>query len=188
MTQPFKYLVKDIEKKRKELVKIVENHYGKGTAPTVTVSFDLDSVRTLGQCQSKSNKVSHLRLNPNLLNELKEVYINEVYVHEFAHACVRTYIGHYRNGRRVMPHGPDFKNFCRAFGISGRATTNIASNSKTLKEKKKTKSLYPYECGCMLHEVSTIKHNRMRRGSTYTCRRCGNDLVFKSRFKKKIAA
>jgi len=188
MKQPFKYLVNDIDKKIKSLSKIVENHYGKGTAPKISISFDLNRVNVLGSCKYNDDGSSLLKLNPDLLNEMKEVYIDNVVTHEFAHACVRKYLGYYKNGRKIMPHGTEFKAFCRTFGISGGATTNIASNSKTLTENKKRLNRYTYVCNCREHEVSLIKHNRMKKGDHYGCSLCGGKLILKKKLSKAMTA
>lgn len=188
MKQPLKYLVNDIDKKIKSLSKIVETHYGKGTAPKISISFDLNRVNVLGACKYNDDGSSLLKLNPDLLNEMKEVYIDNVVTHEFAHACVRKYIGYYKNGKKIMPHGTEFKSFCRTFGISGGATTSIASNSKTLTENKKRLNRITYVCDCMEHQMTVIKHNKIRKGEKYICKHCNTVLTLKKTVRKKISA
>lgn len=185
---PFKKWEKAVDDKIKELDKKVKNEYGKSI--NIIIEYSLNSSRSLGTHQ-KIGAIHKIRLNPALLNELKQSYIDEVVVHEYCHACVTEFAGYFRNGKRVMPHGPEFKQFCRFFGIVGKSTTNIAKNSKAMKSSGRKTARYPYECGCQVHELTTIRHNKVKRGeATYTCKRCGQKLTFKKTFskKKKIAA
>lgn len=138
MILPNSLLINDIEEKTKKLVKMVEKYHGPGTAPNIKISFDLNSIKALGTHQIK--KETHfIRLNAAMLNELKEKYIDVVFVHEFAHACVHKYYGKRNNDKKILPHGREFKYFCHLFGIPGRAVTTIANNSEVLKQTIKNK-------------------------------------------------
>jgi len=181
-TTPYKYLVAAIEKKQKEITKIVEKQFGKNTFPKVTVSYTLNSSRTLGTHKYLYLTDQHsINLNPKLLNELKDTYIDDVFVHELAHAAVTKYYGVFNSrGQKIKPHGKEFKYFCRMFGVSGKATTNIASNSKALKERKRKVYRHIYNCKCMDHTLSTTLHNKIQRGAGYyTCKHCKSKLVYK---------
>ena len=185
---PFKKWEKAVDDKIKELDKIVKEKYGKSL--NVIIEYSLNSSRSLGTHQ-KIGAIHKIRLNPALLNELKQSYIDEVLVHEYGHACVSELVGYFQNGKRVMPHGKEFKYFCAMFGIVGKSTSNIAKNSKAIKTSGRTTARYPYTCGCQIHELTTIRHNKIKRGeSTYTCKKCGQKLTFKKTFstKKKITA
>jgi len=178
MKAPFKYLVTDVNKKIKQSIKILEDRLGKNNKLKIKVEYSLNSVNALGTCKySSETGVSTLKLNPALLNELKDKYINEVVVHEVAHAAVNAYIRP-NTYRRVMPHGKEFKQMCRILGISGAATTKIAKDSKILNSKKKKRATVTYKCDCQTHELSKIRHNRIQKGeATYSCRTCRTKLV-----------
>ncbi len=181
-TTPFKYLIEAIAQKEKALRKIVEKRHGAGSAPAITVQYDLNSSRALGTYQLKlvAGKKTHLiRLNAALLNELKEKYIEDVFVHEYAHAAVQHYLGSMQGWRRIMPHGAEFKSYCYAFGIDGGATTSVASGAKALKASGRQTSKHSYTCGCQEFQLSTQRHNKILRGATYTCRKCGCKLTKK---------
>lgn len=185
---PFKKWETIVSGKIKELNKVVKDRYGKSLQ--VKIEYSLNSARSLGTHQ-KIGPIHVIKLNPALLNELKQAYVDEVVVHEFCHGCVTEFVGYFRNGKRVMPHGPEFKQFCRMFGIVGKSTTNIAKNSKAMKKSGRNVSRYPYVCDCMEHQLTTIRHNKIKRGdATYTCKRCGAKLRYKKTIKngKKIAA
>lgn len=180
MKAPFKYLVNDVNSKIAELKKITEERYGKGTAPKIHISYELNSANALGTHIRKDN-IHYLNFNPELLNELKDTYINEVVTHEYAHACVVHYLGYYKNGKRVMPHGREFKSFCYGFGIDGKATTKIAINSKVTKQRKRRRG-YIYVCDCNEYDLSAIRHNRVQKeNAVYRCKQCKGSLTFKKK-------
>lgn len=178
-TTPFKYLIEAIAQKEKALKKIIEKRHGVGTAPSITIQYDLNSSRALGTYQF-SRSVGHLiRLNCAMLNELKEKYIDDVFVHEYAHACVQHFIGSHRGYKKVMPHGIEFKSYCYAFGIDGGATTSVASGSKALQDAGRNTKKHSYTCGCQDFQLSTQRHNKILRGASYCCKRCGKKLTKK---------
>lgn len=172
-TTPFKYLVEAVQQKEKELKKKVGAQLK--SAPVVHVNYDLSSVRALGTYQLMRGHIHMIRLNGSLLNELKEKYINEVFVHEYAHACVEHFYG--SSYQRVMPHGKEFKAFCRMLGCTPAATTGIARDSKVLKERAKTGNRFIYMCDCQEFALTATRHNKIVSGvAKYKCRKCGCDL------------
>ena len=188
--KPLPELEKLVVKKIEELNKIVEKKYGKYTYPEVMVNYDLKSSKALGTHTVAfvgDGYYHYISLNTKLLNTLKEVYINEVLVHEYAHACVDNYckpsLKDMMKGKKVpAAHGKEFKMFCAMFGISGASTTKIASG---IEWKTKTKSTpWAYSCGCSDHQVSNLIHNRIQsnRGS-YSCKKCKQNLVRKQSVK-----
>ena len=107
MIESLKNLVKE---KQRELESIIENRLGVITLPTVDVDYKLNSSRTLGLCYSTPlynfdsvSFVHTISLNPDLLLEFKEVYIEEVFVHEYSHAIVAEF--YYNKTKKVLPHG-----------------------------------------------------------------------------------
>jgi SprT protein len=178
MKKPFKYLVEAVNKKEKELKNIIETHYGHNTAPNIDITFDLDRKRVLGMHVYYPKTAKHqIKINAALLNELKYDYINEIFTHEYAHAMVRHYIGFFNNGKKVTAHGKEFKSFCRVFGIEGKATSDIARNSKALENSGRKTQKFIYKCDCNTFEFSIIRHNRSKRGRKYYCRKCGQHLT-----------
>jgi len=146
----------------------------------IQVNYSLTSVNKLGTCLTKHTKdrlVSYINLNANLLNEYKEVYINEVVVHEMAHAIVGHKYPTRMNGwKRVMPHGKEFKAVCSHFGNDGKATTKLFSDSESLKSTRKPMKTFKYVCGCSEHNLSKVRHNKILKGASYTCRTCKQKL------------
>lgn len=141
------------------------------------LSYDLDSVNTLGMFVPKTKT---MRLNIKLLKEYRKLYIDDVVVHEFAHMVVRALYPTRMNGyRKVTDHGREFKAVCSWFGIDGKATTPLFNDSKTMK-KSKPSNTFTYSCSCenRTHELSKIRHNKIRYGkASYRCSICKEDLV-----------
>jgi SprT protein len=81
-------------------------------------------------------------------------------------------IAHQRFGPRIQPHGPEWRAImqdlgadpsrCHNYDVSGLAQRRLA--------------YFDYQCGCMTHRLSSIRHNRITRGQRYLCRRCGEPL------------
>jgi len=140
----------------------------------VTVDYKVDSVRILGTYSAFYRLIS---LNEKLLNEFGSVYINEIVVHEFAHAVVDFMFPTGYNGRRkVQSHGKEFRAICSHFGISGKATSNLFNDSKTI--KKTNTRTFTYGCGCNeTLQLSKIRHNKVLRGTEYRCSICHKKLV-----------
>ncbi len=175
---PKKELVAAIKEKEAALRKVLEKRYVGKIPPVLSILYNLDSSRVLGTYQFVKGTTHLIRLNPRLLNELGQKYIDDVFVHEYAHACVQHYIGHFNGRKRVMPHGMEFKSFCWMFGIDGKATTTVAQGAVSMKAGNTTKK-HTYVCGCQEFNLSTQRHNKILRGATYTCKKCGTKLTKK---------
>lgn len=142
----------------------------------VLVTFDIKSKRTLGLYYYD---IPRIDLNPLLLEEYKEVYINDVVVHEFCHSLVHNMYPNLMNkGKKIRPHGKEFKKFCKFFGNPGKSSSDNFEDSKHLKSTQKR---IPYVCGCKekVHEISKIRHNKMLRGVVYQCGKCKEIIKLK---------
>ena len=175
-TTPFAYLVKAINTKANQLNRLVKTHYNRDIKFCIT--YDLHSIRALGTCKTPlalaPERESHIRLNPALLNELEMAYVEEVFIHEFAHAATDQ-VHKVNVFNRIQPHGREFKSMCRLFGIEGKSTTKIASGSKLMKSGGAGKqSKFEYVCGCKgkIHQIGTVRHNRASAGEKYICNIC----------------
>jgi SprT protein len=177
---PLKNIVELVKAKEAQLKAVIERSKGVGTAPVITYKYDLTSIRALGTYQYVAGKFHTIRLNPALMNELGEKYINDVFVHEYAHACVQQYVINKNRFQKVMPHGYEFKMFCALFGIDGRATTSVASGAVALKTSTRTTKIHLYTCGCQDFHLSTQRHNKVLSGTaSYKCKKCRKPLTKK---------
>lgn len=107
-----------------------------------------------------------IRLNPVLLMENQQAFIDEVVPHELAHLLVWKRFG------RVAPHGKEWKWMMEhVLGVPAQRTHKFELDSVR-------KNTYPYHCGCQQHQLTIRRHNRVLRGEAiYRCVRCGNPLV-----------
>lgn len=108
-----------------------------------------------------------IRLNPVLLIENQQQFIDEVVPHELAHLLVFHQFG------RVPPHGKEWRWVMESvLQVSARRTHQFEISSVQSKT-------FPYRCACQQHHLTVRRHNRVLRGeSEYRCRQCGEMLRF----------
>lgn len=109
-----------------------------------------------------------IRVNPTLLIENPDSFVDEVIPHELAHLLVYRVFG--RKG--VAPHGNEWKWMMQTvLGVTAKRTHNFAVTSV----KSQT---FRYLCGCdTIHELTIRRHNKVERGENqYLCRKCGEIL------------
>ncbi|QTF07021.1 SprT family zinc-dependent metalloprotease [Brenneria izadpanahii] len=106
-----------------------------------------------------------IRLNPVLLQENQQTFIDEVVPHELAHLLVFARFG------KVAPHGKEWRWMMETvLRTPARRTHQFAVKSVQGKT-------FPYQCGCQQHQLTVRRHNRVLRGETeYRCRHCGKTL------------
>lgn len=107
-----------------------------------------------------------IRLNPVLMLENQQAFIEEVVPHELAHLLVWKHFG------RVAPHGKEWKWMMEnVLGVPARRTHAFELDSVR-------KNTFPYRCPCQQHQLTVRRHNRVVRGeAVYRCVRCGEPLV-----------
>ncbi|ARF48707.1 SprT family protein [Pantoea stewartii subsp. stewartii DC283] len=106
-----------------------------------------------------------IRLNPVLLLENQQAFIDEVVPHELAHLLVWKTFG------RVAPHGKEWKWMMETvLGVPAQRTHRFEVASV----RSRT---FAYRCQCQQHHLTVRRHNRVIRGeSEYRCVHCGNVL------------
>ena len=106
-----------------------------------------------------------IRLNPVLLLENQQAFIDEVVPHELAHLLVWKTFG------RVPAHGKEWKWMMEdVLGVPARRTHQFAITSVR-------SNTFPYRCRCQQHQLTVRRHNRVVRGeSEYRCVHCGTLL------------
>ncbi|WP_445494552.1 SprT family zinc-dependent metalloprotease [Photorhabdus sp. SF281] len=110
-----------------------------------------------------------IRLNPVLLIENQQAFIDEVVPHELAHLLVYRYFG------KVPPHGKQWRWMMEeVLGSPASRTHKFEVNSV----RSKT---FTYYCRCQQHELTLRRHNKiLREESHYICKKCGEKLIAKS--------
>lgn len=106
-----------------------------------------------------------IRLNPVLLLENQQAFLEEVVPHELAHLLTWKHFG------RVPPHGKEWKwMMANVLGVTPRRTHQFELASVR-------RHTFAYHCRCQLHHLTVRRHNRVLRGeSEYRCVQCGTLL------------
>lgn len=107
-----------------------------------------------------------IQLNSLLLLENGQPFIEEVVPHELAHLLVFQHFG------KVKPHGKEWQWMMKE--ILGKAPQRTHHFSV----KNSQKITYNYKCACQIHQLSTIRHNRIKNNKlNYICKKCGSTLL-----------
>ncbi len=135
--------------------------------PLPEVRFDLRG-RAAGQAvlARRRGHADAIRLNADLLTSHPRDMLDETVPHEVAHVAV-----HRLHGRRVRPHGPEWKALMQAFGVPADTCHKLpVTPARQLKQ-------FRYVCGCDEPAwLTSIRHRRAQNGTAYLCRRCGERL------------
>lgn len=117
-----------------------------------------------------------VKLNALLLLAHKHSFIKEVIPHELAHLLVYDLYG------KVRPHGKEWQFMMQnIFNLAAKRTHNFELNHRTL-------PCFSYQCGCKIHHLSAIRHNRVqRREAEYRCLCCKKQLRPKPDRQKTIS-
>ena len=167
-------LYNKLKSKMEELRNLtVENHGIE--VPQIFVKFDLTTHRALGKIRRHPERKGfyRARLNLDLLLEYKELYINEVVVHEFAHAVADLVHGQ----RNIKPHGKEWKEIAKVLGLKNPSATTGLFEVK--------RDMFIYECKCQEHYLTKRKHNKAQKylsrhkKNVYGCLRCKTGLTLK---------
>ena len=130
------------------------------------VSFDLRG-QAAGQANYHANR---LRFNLELLRKYGNDFVEQTVPHEFAHL-----VSYRKFGRRIKPHGIEWKSVMIELGASPSRTHRFESSpARRLKR-------FQYQCNCegSSYELTSVRHNRIQRGHTYICRKCRAALFLK---------
>ena len=135
----------------------------------IPVLFDLAG-RTAGMFKMVGRQRC-IRYNPWIFAKYFDENLSDTVPHEVAHYIVHEVYG----GRRIKPHGPQWQALMNQFGADAGVTFNMDLAGIPQRSQK----THPYRCDCRTHDVSTTRHNRVKRGSgRYQCRFCDGQLVY----------
>ena len=150
-----------VSKKLEELRLKAQELYSVNIEPSV--SFDLRG-QSAGQANYRTNRI---RLNRQLLEKYTTEFVVQTVPHEFAHL-----VAHKKFGRRIKPHGHEWRSVMIALGAKPSRTHNFAV-SPTRKLRR-----YMFQCNChdKKHELTSIRYNRIKRGVIYYCPACKRPL------------
>lgn len=136
------------------------------------VLFDLKGNSINGQFVSYDYAMTELHFHPDKLHKEFDHYINTTIPHEVAHYCAYIWKGvvYNRSGRRII-HGDTWKYIMRLFGVKPSRCNSY--QTVTTKGRKKR---FTYKCECRTYELTSIRHNRVKKGRHYVCRDCHERL------------
>ena len=135
----------------------------------IPVLFDLAG-RTAGMFKMVGRQRC-IRYNPWIFAKYFDENLSDTVPHEVAHYIVHEVYGR----RRIKPHGSQWQALMSQFGADAGVTFNMDLAGIPQRSQK----THPYRCDCRTHDVSTTRHNRVKRGSgRYHCRFCDGQLVY----------
>lgn len=135
--------------------------------PQPVIRFDLRG-RTAGQIRIHEAQTWEIRYNPTLLARNPEDFLAQTLPHEVAHL-----VAYRLFGRRIRPHGPQWRAVMGFFGASPERCHRYDVSGLPARRLRH----YEYRCGCRVHRLSSIRHNRIGAGRVYLCRQCGEELT-----------
>ena len=145
---------------------------------TVEISFNLKG-RSAGMYRVSRHKGWHftqakreIRYNSFIFSKYFDDNFNTTIPHEVAH-----YISDMLYGlKNIKPHGKEWKAIMQTFGANAAVTADYDLSGIPLKKQ----SLYTYQCSCREHQLSAIRHNKIKqRRYKYYCNNCKQALNYK---------
>lgn len=104
----------------------------------------------------------------------RQFVCKEAVPHEVAHLFASTF---YPDSK---PHGKEWKQVMQDFGLN----PSVRGHYDVPERKIET---FAYVCGCQEHELTRIRHNKVKQGRTkYTCKDCGEKLRLKGIANKEV--
>jgi len=140
-----------------------------GAADAVpTLRFDLRGT-SAGETRLDACGNCTIRYHPVLLLRHGEYFVAQTVPHETAH-----YLVFRCHGRRVKPHGAEWRALMHHFGAEPRRCHDYAVADLTARQLQR----FAYRCHCRVYYLTIIRHQRVGRGARYVCRHCGAPLRF----------
>lgn len=133
----------------------------------IPVRFDLTG-RAAGMYKVQRRQ-RMIRYNPYLMARYFEDGLNVTVPHEVAH-----YVVEQVHGRKVRPHGPEWKSVMTLFGVENQRAT-APFDLAGIPQRRHRK--FDYRCACRPHSVGARRHQNIQKGlAQYVCRHCGHIL------------
>ena len=182
LTQTASPIINPIDDQKQHQVIEHTRHYIKLGSKLFDQSFNLIPVvfdlrgRAAGMYKWKAawvkshDKLGIIRYNPWIFAKYYEESLAVTIPHEVAHYLVRCMYGI----DMVRPHGFEWKNVMKAFGVDDSVTANFDMTGVPCRKHKK----FEYVCDCRIHQLSTLRHRKCSTGEAcYYCRRCRTSLT-----------
>lgn len=159
-------LQQEVEALTRQFMATAGEYFGKAPGKVV-VRFDLTG-KAAGIALFPHREPPVIRYNAQLLAENREDFLKRTVPHEVAHI-----IAHRFFGRKIKPHGAEWRQVMALFGAEASRCHNYDVSRSTRRRLQH----FDYRCDCRSHELSSIRHNRVLQGQTYLCLACKQPLV-----------
>ena len=149
-----------------ELLLQCEQHFDR-TFNTIEIRFDLKG-RTSGMYVVK-HRQKYFRFNSFILAKYFEDSLASTVPHEVAHYVSDILFGI----KNIRPHGKEWQSVMHTLGVEPRVTGNYDLTGVPVKRQRR----FDYVCGCMTHQLTTTRHNKvLKTNARYLCKKCGDPL------------
>lgn len=167
-------LMKKVDTRLETLIDEAKTKH-KMKVPKFGLVYNLKGASTAGMACYKDGNY-FIRLHPVALEAYGDDYIESTVVHEFSHIVQMV------NYPTSKPHGNEWKSIMVRLGKDPQRCHPFKLGDAIMKQTGKVDKRtirHKYKCGCsIIHEVSTVRHNKMVKGiSKYKCNDCGELLV-----------
>lgn len=159
-------LQQEVETLTQQLLVTAGNHFQRDPGKVI-VRFNLTG-KAAGMALFPHRATPVIRYNALLLSENRDDFLKRTVPHEVAHIVARRLFG-----KKIKPHGPEWRQVMQLFG----AEASRCHNYDVSRSSRRTLKRYPYRCHCRTHQLSSIRHNRVKRGQTYHCLSCKQPLL-----------
>jgi len=135
----------------------------------IPVLFDL-SGKAAGMYRVKAGQ-RVIRYNPYIFSKYYDDNLIRTMPHEVAHYITDVFYGL----RNIKPHGSEWKNIMLSFDAEPAITSDYDLTGIPVRQLQR----FEYQCGCMKHQLTAIRHNKVMRGKvSYRCKYCASPVVF----------
>jgi SprT protein len=158
----------EILAKVEECFMIAEKFFGKNFERPRNIKFKRSGTTAGTSCYSERELMFQL----DFADHNPENFISQVVPHEVAHYVQRAVYGY----GTVKPHGKEWKFVMRrVYNLVPDRCHSYDTSVTTTRTRKR----FDYSCGCTIHKISSIVHNRIQSGKKrYTCRSCGKGIAY----------
>jgi SprT protein len=136
--------------------------------PAIPVIFDLKG-RAAGMYRVQ-NSERIIRYNPYIFAKFPDDNITSTVPHEVAHYVVDMLYG----ATNVRPHGAEWQKVMLSLDAQPIVTGDYDLSGIPVRRQRR----HPYQCACSVHQISAVRHNKIRRGKArYFCRYCKTPII-----------
>lgn len=159
--------------KIEEAYTIAEKHFDT-KIPRIPVEFSTKLTKTAGKVHYMRNGMGSIKmtLSVPILRDNPAEFVARTPGHEAAHHIV-----HCVYGTETQAHGREWKFVMNLIGQSAERTHRM---------KTTTANGVAASCGCKTHMITKQRATKMRRGASYYCRKCKQNLVLGTQVKAPV--